>query len=110
MLGAFLMDGNAMTGKCIQRHIDIALRLQRGRADKYGVIPGKRQCKEEAGEELRADISGKRIAPAGKLPFDRKRKTVPVVEGNALLIKDPVVRCQRALREAAMPHIADDIP
>ena len=99
-----------MTGKRIQRHIDIALRLERGRADKYGVIPGKRQCKEEAGEELRADISGKRIAPAGKLPFDRKRKTVAAIEGNALLIKDPVVWCQRALRETAMPHIADDIP
>lgn len=99
-----------MTSQRIQCHIDIALRLERGRADEYGVIPGKRQRKEETGEELRADISAKRVAAAGKLPFDREREAAPVVEGNALLVKDPVVRCQRTFREAAMPHVADGIP
>ena len=94
----YFFDPNAREAQRVQRHIDIARRLQLPGDVQCAAARKTRQRHQQAGDVLRRNAAGKRISSALELPPHIQERAFPP-ERHTVRRKLRVQRCKRALRE-----------
>ena len=98
-------DADAKLLEQLQSHLDVAFRLQRRGQQDAAVLLQQRKSKQQSGDVLRADITGKEEVPASQFSADVQRQAVAVfgqLQRNAVGGKLGAERFHRALGKASV--------
>ena len=99
-------DADAKLLEQLQSHLDVAFRLQRRGQQDAAVLFQQRKGKQQSGDVLRADVTGKEEVPAAQFSADVQRQAVAVfgqLQRNAMGGKLGAERFHRALGKASVP-------